>query len=243
VTKGTRLLLSSQNKNSTFLTEKAPPHRGAFLFYLPYMNTFTYLALGDSYTIGESVSAEQNFPAQLTKKLEDRTKLSCKTLKIIAKTGWTTDELQKGIQRAKPGNGYNLVTLLIGVNNQYRSYGQDQYQKEFTELLKQAISFAAGDRSNVIVVTIPDYGCTPFGAEMAEKIYSDLVWYNQTAIEIALKAGVAVVDIFPISRRAKTEQELIASDNLHPSADMYTLWADAILPEASRILTTGIPSE
>jgi lysophospholipase L1-like esterase len=85
------------------------------------MNTFTYLALGDSYTIGESVPSDQNFPAQLSKKLEDKSNLACKKLKIIAKTGWTTDELQKGIQRAKPGSGFDLVTLLIGVNNQYRS--------------------------------------------------------------------------------------------------------------------------
>ena len=216
---------------------------GLFLFHLPFMNTFTYLALGDSYTIGESVPADQNFPAQLSQKLEKTSDLSCKKLKIIAKTGWTTDELQKGIQRAKPGSDFDLVTLLIGVNNQYRSYGQDQYKKEFSELLRQAISFASGNRSKVIVVTIPDYGCTPFGAEMADKIYTDLVWYNETAANIAQNSGVEVVDIFAISRRAKTEAELIASDNLHPSAEMYTLWADAILPVAERILADRIPAE
>ncbi|HPI09562.1 MAG TPA: SGNH/GDSL hydrolase family protein [Catalimonadaceae bacterium] len=207
------------------------------------MNTFTYLALGDSYTIGESVPADQNFPAQLSQKLEKTSNLSCKKLKIIAKTGWTTDELQKGIQRAKPGSDFDLVTLLIGVNNQYRSYGQDQYKKEFSELLRQAISFASGNQSKVIVVTIPDYGCTPFGAEMADKIYTDLVWYNETATKIARNSGVEVVDIFAISRKAKTEPVLIASDNLHPSAEMYTLWADAILPVAERILADGIPAE
>lgn len=207
------------------------------------MNTFTYLALGDSYTIGESVPADKSFPAQLTKKLEDVLRFSCKKLKIIAKTGWTTDELQKGIQRARPGTGYDLVTLLIGVNNQYRSYSQDQYKKEFAELLKQAVSFASGQHKNVIVVTIPDYGCTPFGAEMAEKIYSDLIWYNETAANMARNSGIEVVDIFPISRRAKSEKELIASDNLHPSAEMYNLWAEAILPVGERILADRIQAE
>ena len=243
MTKDTRPRLSSQNKNSHFYFKKAPPHRGAFLFHLPSMNTFTYLALGDSYTIGEAVAADQSFPAQLASKLEAGINRSCKKLKIIAKTGWTTDELQKGIQRAKPGSGYDLVTLLIGVNNQYRSYGQDQYKKEFTELLNQAISFASGNQSKVIVVTIPDYGCTPFGAEMAEKIYSDLIWYNETATDIAGSSGVEVVDIFAISRRAKSEPELIASDKLHPSAEMYTIWAEAILPLATRILSEGNPTE
>lgn len=243
MTKDTRLLLSSQNKNSHFYFKKAPPCRGAFLFHLPSMNTFTYLALGDSYTIGEAVAADQSFPAQLASKLEAGNNRSCKKLKIIAKTGWTTDELQKGIQSAKPASSFDLVTLLIGVNNQYRSYAQEQYKKEFTELLKQAISFASGKKENVIVVTIPDYGCTPFGAEMADKIYADLIWYNETATNIARNTGVEVVDIFPISRRAKSEPELIASDNLHPSAEMYTLWADAILPVAERILADGIPAE
>ncbi|HOY94728.1 MAG TPA: GDSL-type esterase/lipase family protein [Catalimonadaceae bacterium] len=105
------------------------------------------------------------------------------------------------------------------------------------------MSFASGNQSKVIVVTIPDYGCTPFGAEMADKIYTDLVWYNETATKIARNSGVEVVDIFAISRKAKTEPVLIASDNLHPSAEMYTLWADAILPVAERILADGIPAE
>jgi lysophospholipase L1-like esterase len=216
---------------------------GLFLFHLRSMNTFTYLALGDSYTIGESVPADANFPAQLTKKLEDNTNLSCNKLKIVAKTGWTTDELLKGIQRAKPGNGYDLVTLLIGVNNQYRSYEKDQYTKEFAELLNLAINYASGNRSKVIVVTIPDYGCTPFGDEMAEKIYSDLTWYNHAATEIARNSGVKVVDIFPVSRRAKSEPDLIASDNLHPSARMYTLWAELIHPVAAHILNSEIQLE
>ena len=203
-------------------------------FYL--MQTFSYLALGDSYTIGESVSPNQNFPAQLVQKLEGKSALKCADLKIIAKTGWTTDELQKGILRAKPKKEYSLVSLLIGVNNQYRSYQTEQYSKEFNQLLLQAVDFAGGDPGRVVVVAIPDYGCTPFGEEMAEKIFNDLTWYNSEARTQAEKQGIIFADIFPISRMAKADPELIANDKLHPSAKMYGLWADLILPAALKIL-------
>jgi lysophospholipase L1-like esterase len=201
------------------------------------MQTFSYLALGDSYTIGESVLPSQNFPAQLVGKLETSGELKCSALKIIAKTGWTTDELQKGILRAKPKKDYGLVSLLIGVNNQYRSYPKEQYVKEFNQLLLHAVEFAGGDSRRVVVVAIPDYGCTPFGEEMAEKIFSDLTWYNSEARIQAEKLGIYFADIFPISRMAKTDPELIANDKLHPSAKMYGLWADLILPAALKILS------
>ena len=201
------------------------------------MQTFSYLALGDSYTIGESVSPNQNFPSQLVQKLEGNSALKCSDLKIIAKTGWTTDELQKGILRAKPKKEYSLVSLLIGVNNQYRSYPTEQYSKEFNQLLLQAVDFAGGDPRRVVVVAIPDYGCTPFGEEMAEKIFNDLTWYNSEARIQAEKLGIIFADIFPISRMAKTDPELIANDKLHPSAKMYEHWADLILPAALKILT------
>lgn len=204
-------------------------------------NTFRYLALGDSYTIGESVEQSGTFPFQLARRLEGRTGVHFSEIKVVAKTGWTTNELQEGIKRAKPRGTFDLVTLLIGVNNQYRGYDLTQYQKEFSELLQQAISFANQDPKKVIVVSIPDYGCTPFGAEMAEKIDRDLQVYNEIAFQISQKSGVAFVDIFPISKRAKADPGLIADDNLHPSAAMYHLWVEAILPVASSMMP--LPSD
>lgn len=195
-----------------------------------------YLALGDSYTIGESVEQAGTFPYQLVERLTKELHLSFSEIKVVAKTGWTTAELQEGIKRAKPKGHYQLVTLLIGVNNQYRGYPIETYKKEFSELLNQAIGFAGGEKSRVIVVTIPDYGCTPFGAEMAVKIDKELREYNQAAKEICDKNGVKWTDIFEISKRAKKQSELIATDNLHPSAAMYSLWANEIFPLAQSIL-------
>jgi len=200
------------------------------------MSTFSYLALGDSYTIGESVPSSQSFPARLVQKLNESSHWICSELKIIAKTGWTTDELKKAILRAKLKSHFSLVSLLIGVNNQYRSYDRSQYETEFQDLLLQSVAFAGGDASKVLVVAIPDYGCTPFGEEMADKIYADLTWYNAEAKRQCAKLDVAFVDIFEISRLAKEDPELIAHDRLHPSEKMYGLWADAILPVAQRIL-------
>jgi lysophospholipase L1-like esterase len=200
------------------------------------MKTFSYLALGDSYTIGESLPPGDSFPAQLVGQINNGFGLSCHKLKIVAKTGWTTNELQQGIQRAKPSGDFDLVSLLIGVNNQYRSYPQEQYVKEFGQLLNQAIGFAGGKKERVVVVSIPDYGCTPFGEEMAEKIFRDLTWYNTEAQRQCQKDGIHFVDIFPISRKAASEPDLIAEDRLHPSAKMYALWAMEILPVAGRIL-------
>lgn len=213
---------------------------GAFLFAL--ISGFTqnmsenqtsplrYLALGDSYTIGEAVEQPGTFPFQLANRIEKATPIHFSEIKVVAKTGWTTNELQEGIKRAKPKGPYDLVTLLIGVNNQYRGYELGQYQKEFAELLHQAIGFAGNRADRVIVVAIPDYGCTPFGAEMAEKIDRELKVYNDIAQEISQKAGVAFVDIFPISKKAAHDASLIAEDKLHPSASMYTLWTEAIFP-------------
>lgn len=193
--------------------------------------TYRYLALGDSYTIGEAVEPEKNFPFQLKDRLAGQN-LHCEELKIVAKTGWTTAELQEGIARAKPKGPYDLVTLLIGVNNQYRRYERSIYPPEFQNLLEQAIGFAGGRTEKVVVVTIPDYGVTPFGKEMADQIYEDLLWYNGEAHRQAEAKGVSVVDIFEISREAAHNPALLASDNLHPSEHMYRLWVEALFPVA-----------
>lgn len=219
---------------------------GAFLFFsLNYppqkMNgknstSLRYLALGDSYTIGESVEQSGTFPFQLASDLETVSGLRFGEIKVVAKTGWTTAELKEGIKRAKPKGTFQLVTLLIGVNNQYRGYDQALYKREFEELVHLAVDFAGGNKSQVLVVSIPDYGCTPFGADLAEKIDKELKEYNEIARMIATKNAVAWVDIFPTSKLALKDPLLIASDNLHPSSSMYSLWVKEILPVASQIL-------
>jgi lysophospholipase L1-like esterase len=181
-----------------------------------------YLALGDSYTIGESVPANERFPVVLAKTL----KLG--EPEIIAKTGWTTDELNAAIDAAKPKGPYELVTLLIGVNNQYRGRDAEQYRGEFVGLLKRAICFAGGDVKKVIVVSIPDWGVTPFaeGRDRA-KIASEIDRYNAVNREEAARAGVLYVDITPISRQ--NDASLVAGDGLHPSGKQYLQWVKTIV--------------
>ena len=144
-------------------------------------NSISYLALGDSYTIGEAVSEDQRWPVQLTEKLNEAG-IKVDDPLIIAKTGWTTNELQEAIAEKNPETDYDLVSLLIGVNNQYRGYPIDQYKKEFKELLLQAVVFADGDTTKVFVVSIPNYGVTPFGMEKGEeKIRQELLVYDAIA--------------------------------------------------------------
>jgi lysophospholipase L1-like esterase len=189
---------------------------------MPEPSNTRYLALGDSYTIGESVPATERFPVVLAKTL----KLS--EPEIIAKTGWTTDELNAAIDAANPKGPYQLVTLLIGVNNQYRGRDAEQYRGEFVGLLKRAIGFAGGDMKKVIVVSIPDWGVTPFaeGRDRA-KIASEIDRYNAVNREEADRAGVLYVDITPISRQ--NDASLVAGDGLHPSGKQYLQWVKTIV--------------
>jgi lysophospholipase L1-like esterase len=199
-------------------------------------STFTYLALGDSYTIGESVAQNQRFPVQLSKQLNNENyKMTAAT--IIAKTGWTTDELKSGINAATLSESYNLVTLLIGVNNQYRGRNSDEYRIQFRELLQTAIGFAENNAKDVIVVSIPDYGVTPFAKNSdTNKIAKEIDTFNQINLEETQKAGARYVNITSISREASSDQTLIAQDGLHPSGKMYGLWVQKILPLAREIL-------
>ena len=195
-------------------------------------DTIYYLALGDSYTIGESVPSNENFPNQLGDSLRNKN-LLVEEVKIIARTGWTTNELQDAINKEQPDtNKYNLVTLLIGVNNQYRGYPISQFEKEFTELLNQAIKFAGGDPKRVVVVSIPDYGVTPFAQGLnPEKIGREIDAYNELKQAISENLQVPFVNITPFSRTAIDDASLIAGDRLHPSGKMYTQWVRQILPE------------
>ena len=188
---------------------------------------YTFLALGDSYTIGESVAESERWPIQLSAKLLDDSIHLNPT--IVARTGWTTDEFMSGIIKAEVEDKYDLVSLLIGVNNQYRGYDEDQYEKEFKVLLDQAIEFAGGNNHHVFVVSIPDYGITPFAANRgldAEKIRHELDSYNAIAQKIATLRDISFIDITPISRKATEDPALIASDGLHPSGKMYQQWVE-----------------
>ena len=191
----------------------------------------TFLALGDSYTIGESVNPAERFPVQVA------TTLKIAEPQIIAKTGWTTDELAAEIDRVKPKGPYKLVTLLIGVNNQYRGRSIDEYRTQFVSLLKQAIWFAGGKADHVIVVSIPDWGVTPFaeGRDRA-KIAKEIDAFNAVNKKEAKRAGARYADITAISRRATTDPKLVASDGLHPSGRMYSQWAGVIVPIAREVL-------
>lgn len=186
-----------------------------------------YLALGDSYTIGESVDASERFPVQLARTL------SISEPRIIAKTGWTTDELNAAIDAANVTETYDLVTLLIGVNNQYRGRDAEQYRGEFAALLRRAIGFAGGDAQKVIVVSIPDWGVTPFaeGRDRA-KIASEIDRYNAINREETQRAGARYVDITPISRG--NDAALVAADGLHPSGKQHGEWVKLIAREAQR---------
>jgi len=198
---------------------------------------FTYLALGDSYTIGEAVLRNESFPFQLAEALYTE-KIQLKEPKVIAKTGWTTDELTAAIHDAELKETFDLVTLLIGVNNQYRGYSKVVYEKEFTELLLTAIKFAKDQPGHVIVVSIPDWGVTPFAKDRAADpalIASEIDEFNAINKRIGLEFKVDYVDITPYSRTAATNSSLIAADGLHPSEAMYTGWVKELLPIAKSI--------
>ncbi|HCT55233.1 MAG TPA: lysophospholipase [Balneola sp.] len=199
-------------------------------------NGISYLALGDSYTIGESVPEDERWPVILSNELSE-SGIEVNDPLIIAKTGWTTDELQNAIKEQNPANDYDLVSLLIGVNNQYRGYPIDQYKKEFKQLLLQAVSFANGDTTRVFVVSIPNYGVTPFGMEKGEeKTRQELLVYDAIADSISSEMNIPFINITPISEKAKEDSTYIASDHLHPSGKQYKEWVEHILPDVEMIL-------
>ena len=199
------------------------------------MPAFRYLALGDSYTIGESVPESDRWPNQLAKQLvADGIQTD---VTILARTGWTVDELWKGIQVNPPAGTYDLVTLLIGVNDQYRGYPAIGYRDDFRFMLNIAIEYAGGDPNRVIVLSIPDWGMTPFAAGRNTQIIAqEIDQFNSINREEAETAGVHYVDITPISRTVIATSTLVAPDGLHPSETMYSEWVDLALPIAQDIL-------
>lgn len=191
---------------------------------------FSYLALGDSYTIGQSVCDTCKFPDQLKKALEFELDANI-YLKIIAQTGWITTNLKNAISDEQPNEDFDLVTLLIGVNNQYQHKPFSLYEQEFPELLTTAIALAKGDKNNVIVVSIPDYAFTPFGGG-SSNISTEIDAYNAFAENYATEKGVVFVNITDITRQGLDNSSLVASDGLHPSQLAYSKFVERILPKA-----------
>ena len=201
-----------------------------------------FLALGDSYTIGESVEPAERWPHQLTALLQDRG-YDVLEPQIVARTGWTTAELMVGLDSARPEGPFDLVSLLIGVNNQYRGLDPEAYRDEFRALLERAIELAGGEPHRVIVLSIPDWGATPFAAGRdREQIAVEVDRFNRINRDEAEQAGALYVDVTPASRAAAGTPSLIAHDGLHPSGEMYGQWAHLALPAALRALG-GAPEE
>lgn len=194
------------------------------------------LALGDSYTIGESVAESERWPVQLAEALRKQGR-NIAPPTIIARTGWTTLELQAAVNKTSPQGPYEMVTLLIGVNDQFRGGEADAYRAPFRALLQQAISFAGGNADHVVVAAIPDWSVTPFApAAEASAIGAMIDRFNAVNREEAAAAKARYVDITPISREAKTNDALLARDQLHPSGEMYRRWVEAVLPIAAEII-------
>jgi len=208
-----------------------------------HKETLRILALGDSYTIGESVEPHERFPDQLAAALRSRG-LAVAELVVLARTGWTTDELNAAIDEHHPTGTFDLVTLLIGVNNQYRGRSVDEYRLEFVALLQRAIAFAGMNPRRVLVLSIPDWGVMPFadGRDRA-KISLEIDAFNAVNWEESVRAGAQYIDITPISREAQRLPDLIAPDGLHPSAVQYAAWVALIVPKALKALSHSLRDE
>jgi lysophospholipase L1-like esterase len=211
------------------------------IFLAPPINKPTdlrYLALGDSYTIGEGVPESGRWPVQLARALRSDG-IPMADPRIIAQTGWTTDELDAAIDAVHPLAEYDLVSLLVGVNNQYRGLGVDEYRAQFSALLERAIGFAQWRREHVLVLSIPDWGVTPFAKRelrSAARIASEIDAYNDAAQEACGQRGIAFIDITAISRTRGAEPQMLVEDGLHPSAAMYAEWTRLALPWVRTLL-------
>jgi len=186
-----------------------------------------FLALGDSYTIGEAVPEADRWPVQLAELLKKKG-YNLQPPEIIATTGWRTDQLKKAIAQGTKQSQYHLVSLLIGVNNQYQGMSVESYRPEFEELLQMAVQLAGGKKERVFVLSIPDYGFTPFGRERQQAISAAIDAYNAVNRQITESMGIRYYDITPLTRQGLADPTLVAADGLHPSGKMYALWAERI---------------
>lgn len=195
----------------------------------------TYLALGDSYTIGQSVSEGERFPAQAVAILKQQG-IKIANPVYIAQTGWTTSSLQQAILSQNPST-FDVVSLLIGVNDQYQRMDTGGYAIRFTQLLEKSIQLAKGKKANVFVLSIPDYSVTPFvGLADKQRVSMEIDWFNAINKRITLAYGISYTDITPSTRLAATDPSLIAVDNLHPSGSEYRVWAGMLAPKMKSVL-------
>jgi len=195
-------------------------------------NALRFLALGDSYTIGERVAPAQRWPIQLAQRLREQG-LDLDAPTIVATTGWTTAQLSAAIAAADLDDAYDLVSLQIGVNNQYQGRSPAEYRQEFVSLLARASALAGDDPARVIVLSIPDWGVMPFAAGRDRAaIRAEIDAFNAINRQAAQAAGVRYVDVTPISRQAAADDALLAPDGLHPSGQMYAAWVDLVYPVA-----------
>jgi len=197
------------------------------------VNEIRYLALGDSYTIGQGVSQSESWPYQLQQSLKENGD-TINEIKIIAKTGWTTTNLLNAIDEERPEN-FNLVSLLIGVNNQFQGLSFEEFQSEFDSLIQTSIKLA-GNKDRVFVVSIPDYGVTPFGSSNSAQIGRELDTYNNYMKLHSEALDIPFIDITEISRDLGGSDAALATDRLHPSGAQYSLWVEEILPVAIGLL-------
>lgn len=196
--------------------------------------SFCFLALGDSYTIGESVSPEQRWPVQLAEKFSIHPGIDNVEVEIIAKTGWTTGDLLEGVAaQLDASRTYDLVSLLIGVNNQYQHLPFELYEPQFRLLLEKAINCAGGQNEKVFIVSIPDYAYTPSFRDHQE-ISNEIDKYNTLNRKIASEYGITYIDVTPISREGLKKTEYVAQDELHPSAEQYTEWVKVMIEKFGR---------
>jgi len=195
----------------------------------------TYLALGDSYTIGQNVTLDQRWPVLLVKALRNSGK-AIKSPEIIATTGWTTGDLLDAVKSVPAGKKYDMVSLLIGVNNQFQGRSIEQYRSEFRQLLVKSIGYTNGDASKVFVLSIPDWGVTPYASGTNRDLIAlDIDRFNAAAKEECEKLNIRFVDITPESRKALNDATLVANDRLHFSGKMHQLWVDLAFPVANSI--------
>jgi lysophospholipase L1-like esterase len=199
-----------------------------------------YLALGDSYTVGESVDEPLRWPNQLADSLNVRLGegFDFQPPRIVATTGWTTGNLLQGMENAEVDTAvWDLVSLLIGVNNQYQGRPIEEYVEEFSLLLDRAVALAGGETERVFVVSIPDYGYTPFGVNNQATISSELAAFNDTCRALTLARGLAHFDITPISQEWPETAGLVANDGLHPSGLQYSKWVGSFVQEVEDVIT------
>ena len=194
---------------------------------LTLSQTVRFLALGDSYTAGTSIEILQSWPNQLYERLSEEG-YQREKIQIIARAGWRTDDLEEAIRAENPSSDFNLVSLLIGVNNQYQGESIDIYEKDFEDLLNTAVRLAGGQKNSVFVLLIPDYSYTPFGQGFSNASI-EIDKYNEINWKITGKYDITYMNITPISRLGLGNPELLANDGLHPSAMMYKLWVDKIM--------------